>query len=209
MNPQDVAVGLFALIVVGTLGWGTSGPRHRGVHNVLVVVASMIPFVAFDLSRAAELPTEVWAFCAAYVVGHSANAAYHYLRPEGIHANSGEAIMQVTFAVWAAVVRMSVAPELWYRGSLGTALFCLATIWVTLVVLVSLYQSELTSHARDAFDFLQEPLNSKSNAAILTATPATMMLALYVAFLNPWFIVAAFGSWVVLRVALTPDPTTA
>ena len=93
MNPQDLAIGLFALVVAITLVWGTTGPRHRGVHNVLIVVALMTPIVSFDLSRASEIPMEVWAFCGAYVVGHSLGSAYHYVYPEGIHANGTEAIM--------------------------------------------------------------------------------------------------------------------
>ena len=206
MNPQDVVIAFFALLVLGTLGWGTAGPRHRGVHNVLVVVALLTPLVSFDLARLGDLPVEVWVFCGAYLLGHGANAAFHYIWPEATHARSSEAIMQSSFAVWAVVIRMNLDPSIWYRGSLGTALFSVATIWVTLVVLCTVYQSELTSHARDEFDFLKYPLKTKSNAAILTCAPATLLLALYVAFQSPWLLAGAAGSWIVLRAVLRPDP---
>lgn len=208
MNPQDIALGLFAAIVLFTLVWGTSGPRHRGVHNLLIVIALMTPFISFDMARASELPTEVWIFCGAYVVGHSASSATHYIWPESVHGRGSEAIMQSTFAVWAAVIRTGLDPSLWYRGTLGTVLFCTATIWVTLSVLTTLYQAELTGHARDEFDIMAKPLNTKSNAAILTCTPPTLLLALYVALQNPLFIAAAFASWGILRAVLRPDPTT-
>ena len=110
--------------------------------------------------------------------------------------------------MWATVIRLNLDPTLWYRGTLGTVLFCVATIWVTLVVLCTIYQSELTSHPGDEFDVLQYALNSKSNAAILTCTPPTFLLALYVALQNTWLIVAVFGSWAVLRSILKPDPST-
>ena len=208
MGPQDIAIGLFIVIVLFTLAWGTSGPRHRGVHNILIVIALLTPIISFDLARTAELPTEVWLFSAGYVGIHSTSSAYHYLWPDAVHARSTEAIAQITFPLWAMGIRNHLDPSLWYRGDVGTILFCIATIWVTLVVLLTIYQSELTSHARDEFDFFRYPLNSKSNAAILTATPSTFLLALYVALGNPWLIAGALGCWIAIRLVLQPDPNT-
>jgi hypothetical protein len=208
VNPQDIAIGAFIVVVLFTLAWGTSGPRHRGVHNILVLVAVMTPLVSFDLSRAAEIPAEVWVFCAGYFCIHAVSSAYHYIWPDAIHARSTEAIAQVTFPLWATGIRMNLDPSLWYRGDVGTVLFCVATIWVTLVVLVTVYQSELTSHARDEFDFFKYPLKSKSNAGILTATPSTFFLALYVALGSPWLIAGALASWTTMRLMLPPDPAT-
>jgi len=204
MNPQDIAIAVLTVLVVGTLVWGTSGPRHRGVHNLLLAVAVLCPLVSFDLTQSSAIPPEVWVFSGAYFLGQASNAAFHYIWPKAVHARSGEAIMQVTFAIWAMGIRVGLEPSLWYRGTVGTVLFCVSTIWVTLVVLCSIYQGELTSHARDDFDFFKLPLRSRGNAAILTCSPPTLLLALYVALQNPWLIAGALGSWVTLRAVLRP-----
>ncbi len=206
--PQDIFIGIFLLLVLATLIWGTIGPHHRHVHNSLIVVAMLTPVISFDLTKRADFPLELWLFCGAYLLGHTANSAYHYLWPEALHANSSEAMVQSVAAVWATSLRFSLDPELWYRGELGTVLFCIATIWSVLVVLMTIYQSELTSHARDDFDFLRNPFHNKSNAAILTCFPPALFLALFVALQQLWMVGAAIGSWILLRAVLRPTPGT-
>ena len=202
---QEIIVGFFVVMVLATLVWGTIGDHHRHVHHSIVILALLTPAVSFDFAKWDAITSEVWIFSVAYVLGHTLNLAFHYVWPTSNHAQSAEALVQCTFAVWATSLRYTIDPSLWYRGDLGTALFCFATIWVTLVVLMTIYQSELTSYHSDHFDFLRNPVRGRSNAAILTCAPPALGIALFVALSNLWFLLAGTLGWLVLRLGLAPD----
>ena len=63
------------------------------------------------------------------------------------------------------MLRGSLDPSLWYRGSVGIFFFCFETIFLSLAVLMTIYMSELTSAPDDEIDFARGSVHSKSNSA--------------------------------------------
>jgi hypothetical protein len=185
-----------------------TGPRHVQTHILIVVTALFTPFIAFDWTQFGAVPAEAWIFCGAFVVIQAIHTAFHLLRPTAIHAHGPEILFQPLICLWVVELRYTLAPSLWYRGSLGLFVFCLETLFLSLGVLMFVYISRGTSIPDDMVDVKREPLTSEGNAAFFAASAAALMLTLFVVFRSPLWLLASVVAFAVVRALLGPELDT-
>jgi hypothetical protein len=187
---------------------GVTRPVHNETHVLIIVTALFLPFVSFDLARLGDVPFSAWLFCGAFLLMQVVHTAFHYARPQAVHAVGPEILFQPIICVWVVLLRDSLDPTLWYRGLVGTFFFCLETLFLSLTVLMLIYMAELTSSPGDDIDLARQPWRTADNAAFLTATPTALMVTLAVVFRDPVWLVAAIAVFAGVRALLPPARPT-
>lgn len=204
MSPQDLAIGIWSVLLTGTVVWGITGPRHFSTHVLLIFTALFTPFIAFDLSQ--TLPAEAWAIAAAFVGVQVTHTAVHKIWPQAPHSLGPEILFQPLICIWAASFAERVDPNIWYRGTLGRFFFSMELVFVSLAVLVYIYASEMTSRPDDEIDLKHYTLRSRSNASFLMASNVGLMVTLFVTFGDPLWLAGAVAAFVGTRLLLPPGP---
>jgi hypothetical protein len=205
---QDVLLILYAILLNTTVFRGITRPAHLQTHVLIIVGAICVPFISFDFEKLGDVPGEAWAFCGSFVVVQTLHTLFHYLYPKAIHANGPEILFQPIVCIWGAMLRVSIRPDVWYRGELGVLYFATSTIFISLAVLMVIYMAELTSSPDDEIDFYKDSIYTKSNSAFIGAIPASLFVTLFITFyrepLSPLLLLAATVSFIALRVVVPP-----
>lgn len=196
---QDLALGLWAVLLAGTVVWGVTGPRHLSTHVLLIGTSLFTPLIAFDLSRAASLPAEAWAIAAAFVGVQLTHTLFHRLRPQAPHSLGPEILLQPLICLWAVTFAQRLDPALWLHGAWGRFCFSMELVFVSFAVLVYIYVAEMTARPDDQIDFVRYTLRSRSNAAFLAASNVGLMVTLYATFDDPRWLAGGVLAFVATR----------